>query len=227
MRTRIFIFFLTLITVSSCQTPDRDARYCVLRNELNARFPVAYVESQPYNVLYVTNRAARGAAGACSNAVYGVSKGTDLRFGMCRVQVPINRAVGSLSSGSDPNADTQINFQMAQHHGLNADAFALALKIVRRRLVSMGNIRVSWCSSRGQPVRCSAGSKGPIFCARIRKTGRMQQAVSRPLKNSSPWWLQPENVSMWWCTAWDIRWCYRLWRVSRTGCQPERSRSGY
>jgi esterase/lipase superfamily enzyme len=128
MRTRIFIFFLTLITVSSCQTPDRDARYCVLRNELNARFPVAYVESQPYNVLYVTNRAARGAAGACSNAVYGVSKGTDLRFGMCRVQVPINRAVGSLSSGSDPNADTQINFQMAQHHGLNADAFALALK---------------------------------------------------------------------------------------------------
>ncbi|WP_141733359.1 alpha/beta hydrolase [Oligoflexus tunisiensis] len=128
MPTRIFILILTLITVSSCQTADRDARYQVLRNELNARFPVSYVESQPYNVLYVTNRAARGATGACSNAVYGVAKGSDLHFGLCRVQVPINRPVGSLSSGTDPNADTQINFQMAQHQGLNADAFALALK---------------------------------------------------------------------------------------------------
>jgi len=127
MLRNMFFLILTLFAYSACQSSGGSERYQVLRNELNARFPVAYVESQPYNVLYVTNRSSQGAVGACSNAVYGVTKGTDLRYGMCRVQVPINRAVGSLSSGTDPNSDAQINFQMAQHEGLNSESFAMAL----------------------------------------------------------------------------------------------------
>ncbi len=126
MRNTLFLI-LTLLTYSACQSSGGSERYQVLRDELNARFPVSFIENQPYSVLYVTNRATQGAVGACSNAVYGVTKGPDLRFGMCRVQVPINRAVGSLSSGSDPNSDAQINFQMAQHEGLNAESFAAAL----------------------------------------------------------------------------------------------------
>lgn len=128
MLRNTFLLILTLIIYSACETPQGSNRYLVLRDELNARFPVSYIESQPYNVLYVTNRASQGAVGACSSAVYGVNKGNDLRYGMCRVQVPINRPVGSLSSGSDPNSDSQINFQMAQHEGLTAESFALALK---------------------------------------------------------------------------------------------------
>jgi esterase/lipase superfamily enzyme len=128
MLRTFFLVILTLIAVSACQTPKSSERYEVLRQELNARFPVSYIETQPYNVIYVTNRSTQGAVGACSNAVYGVGKGQDLRYGMCRVQVPINRPVGSLSSGNDPNSDSQINFQMAQHESLNADSFAMALK---------------------------------------------------------------------------------------------------
>jgi esterase/lipase superfamily enzyme len=128
MRRNAFLLILTLITYSACQTPKSSERYEVLRQELNSRFPVSYIETQPYNVLYVTNRSTVGATGACSNAVYGVNKGQDLRFGMCRVQVPINRPVGSLSSGNDPNSDSQINFQMAQHVALTPASFAMALK---------------------------------------------------------------------------------------------------
>jgi esterase/lipase superfamily enzyme len=127
LRPLIFLL-LTLFAHSACQTNGPAERYQFLRNELNSRFPVSYIETQPYNVLYVTNRATQGAVGACSNSVYGVSQGNELRFGLCRVQVPINRPVGSLSSGSDPNSDAQINFQMAQHVSLNADSFRLALK---------------------------------------------------------------------------------------------------
>ncbi len=129
MLRNILVLIVALFTYSACQsTPSGSERYQVLRNELNARFPVSYIETQPYNVIYVTNRASQGAVGACSSAVYGVTKGNDLRFGVCRVQVPINRPVGSLSSGSDPNSDSQINFQMAQHQGLTAESFDLALK---------------------------------------------------------------------------------------------------
>lgn len=122
-----FLLFLTLWANMGCQTSSGHKHYEQLKDELNSRFPVSYTESQPYDVYYATNRVTFGATGACSNAVYGVAYGTGMHYGLCHVQVPINRAVGSLSSGTDPNSDSQINFQMAQHRSFDALNFAEAL----------------------------------------------------------------------------------------------------
>ncbi len=120
-----FRLWLILLLLTGCQT--QRSSYELVREGLNNRFRAAYVDSQPYEVLYATNRSTVGSATACSNAVYGVTRGNGLTFGSCKVQVPINRPVGSLSSSSDPNSDTQINFQIAQHEPFDADGFANAM----------------------------------------------------------------------------------------------------
>lgn len=116
---------LGFLLISACQTPS--SNYEQVRSGLNSRFMQSYVDSQPYDVYYATNRASVGAATSCRNAVYGVTTGQALTYGVCRVQVPINRPVGSLSSSSDPNSDTQINFQIAQEEVFDEAAFQAAL----------------------------------------------------------------------------------------------------
>lgn len=118
---------LTLFIYSACQSTDAK-RYQELRDGLNSRFAMAFLDNQSYPILYASNRAALSPVGSCSNGDFGVEKGSELHFGLCRVQVPANRPVGSLSSGSDPNSDSHINFKALQHEALDANSFADLLK---------------------------------------------------------------------------------------------------
>ncbi len=119
--------FLTL-GVMACQTPTKTFPYEDIREGLNARFQKTFVESGPYDIYYATNRDHTGDVTACTNAVYTVRLGQDMTYGLCRIQVPITRAVGSLSSGTDPNSDAQINFQTVQHEAYDGQGFAEALR---------------------------------------------------------------------------------------------------
>ena len=120
-----YLWPLGFLALFACQTPK--SNYDAIKEGLNNRFHTPYIDSQPYDVYYATNRSTVGNATACNNSVYGVTTGKNLTFGVCRVQVPINRPVGSLSSSSDPNSDTQINFQIAQQEAFDEPAFTAAL----------------------------------------------------------------------------------------------------
>ena len=126
-QTYRFVLPLTLLILSLAGCQTEPSTYDVIRDGLNARFRSSYVDSQPYEIYYATNRAANGNSQACKNSVYGVKLGKEVTFGSCKVQVPINRPVGSLSSGSDPNSDSQINFQIAQQDDFDEKGFAKAL----------------------------------------------------------------------------------------------------
>lgn len=117
---------LVLLFLSSCQS-SKEQPYAKLRDGLNNWFRTPYIDSQPFDIYFASNRATVGRAMACSNSVFTVETGRSLNYGLCRVQVPVNRPVGSLSSSSDPNSDTQINFQIAQNEGLDPSEFSLSL----------------------------------------------------------------------------------------------------
>lgn len=118
---------LGLLLTFACQTKN-GGTYEEIRDGLNTRFQKTYVDSEPYDILYATNREHIGAATACTNAVYTVRQGPDMTYGLCHVQVPIARPVGSLSSSMDANSDSQINFQTAQHTPYSEADFTEALK---------------------------------------------------------------------------------------------------
>lgn len=63
MLRTFFLMILTLISVSACQTPKSSERYEVLRQELNARFPVSYIDTQPITSSMSPIAARRGRSG--------------------------------------------------------------------------------------------------------------------------------------------------------------------
>lgn len=122
------LIVLVSLGLSACQSNDgRSKPYMALRDGLNSWFRSPYIDSQPFDVYFASNRATVGNALACSNRIFTVTAGNSLNYGLCRVQVPVNRPVGSLSSSSDPNSDSQIHFQVAEDMNFDASAFSLAL----------------------------------------------------------------------------------------------------
>lgn len=111
--------------------PPPPAYGAVPGGDLNALFSDRFDDTRAIEVLYVTNRI-RGERAGCDDEAFGVNPSDSLSFGVCRLNVPKNHAVGTLETAPNPRSDPHSYYRVLSHDGLSRAAFSSRISAGRQ-----------------------------------------------------------------------------------------------
>jgi esterase/lipase superfamily enzyme len=92
------------------------------RTYLNNKIVKSFAETQSLEVIYATNRELTGDKAGCSDNFFKVQPSKEVRYGICKVNIPKKHPTGLIESSDDPRSDTHKFFRMlGGHHNLTLD----------------------------------------------------------------------------------------------------------
>jgi len=134
-----FILALSVLALPGCSSaPKADTSKTQrfygaepLRQELAAIFKLPYSDTQSLDVIYVTNRNAKGDAAECDDTSFGVSPSETVSYGVCTLNVPKRHKIGGFEVAPNPRADPHLYYRVLNHSPL--DEAGLAALLSRKR----------------------------------------------------------------------------------------------
>ncbi|MBI5239458.1 MAG: alpha/beta hydrolase [Elusimicrobia bacterium] len=98
-----------------------------LRQDLGALFKQPYSDTQTMDVIYVTNRNAKGDAAECDDTSFGINPAEKLSYGVCTFNVPKRHKVGGFEFAPNPRADPHQYYRLLNHAALDEAGLAALL----------------------------------------------------------------------------------------------------
>ncbi|MBU6141120.1 MAG: alpha/beta hydrolase [Proteobacteria bacterium] len=160
------LFFLSLILLSSCANHEERVRKN-LQTAWQDYFEKDFTQTKPVEVLVVTNRKPKNESFTCDNTQFGVALDQNLRFGVCKINVPKNHVVGEIGVSSDEgNSSPQTLFKVLGANSLlEKDFFSEIKKSQRTPLVFVHgfNVRYQEAVLRAAQIAYDLKYQGPVI----------------------------------------------------------------
>ena len=126
-KINIYIFILTLTI--NCSSTVENINNIIKEEEslsslLNNKMPEGYDLSKTIRIYFATNRKTVGAP-ICGDTFYSIQSDTELRFGICDVNVPFFHDIGNLDF--DPAKGRDLSFLFQYHKLINKDLLLSSL----------------------------------------------------------------------------------------------------
>lgn len=99
-----------------------------LRQDLASLFKLPYSDTQAVDVIYVTNRNAKGDAAECDDTAFGVSPSETVSYGVCTLNVPKRHKIGGFEVAPNPRADPHLYYRVLNHSPLDEAGLAALLR---------------------------------------------------------------------------------------------------
>ncbi len=160
------IFFLAIIFLSSCATHEERVRKN-LQLAWQDYFEKDFSQTKPVEVLVVTNRKPKSESFTCDNTQFGVALDQNLRFGVCKINVPKNHVVGEIGLDSDDqNSSSQILFKVLGSNSLQEKDLISEIKKSQRTpliFVHGFNVRYQEAVLRAAQIAYDLKYQGPVI----------------------------------------------------------------
>ncbi|NBU99649.1 MAG: hypothetical protein EBS19_15810, partial [Spirochaetia bacterium] len=126
---KINIFFIILTFFMKCSSRVENINNIIKEEEslatiLNNKMPEGYDLSKTIRIYFATNRKTVGAP-ICGDTFYSIQSDTELRFGICDVNVPFHHDIGNLDF--DPAKGRDVSFLFQYHKLINKDLLLSSL----------------------------------------------------------------------------------------------------
>ncbi|MDX2083042.1 MAG: alpha/beta hydrolase [Rickettsiales bacterium] len=142
-------FLIILFALTSCKTTEERMQKN-LHSTWQEYFQKTFDQTAPIEVLVVTNRNSKDQFFSCEDSQFGVEvnqdlKLGDLKFGICKINVPKNHIVGEIEFAKDKKQSEQNFFKILDSKALQEkDFFVEAKKIKRQALVFVHGFNVRY-----------------------------------------------------------------------------------
>lgn len=160
----VAITFLALIASCESLTIDEKSQKN-LKPIWSEYFQNNFDESKSLNVIVATNRKAKNGVFGCGDDQFGVTIGSALRFGICKVNVPKNHATGEISQTKDTRQSSQDFFKILEPKSVEqAEVIAMLKSSKRMPLVFVHgfNVRFEEAILRASQIAYDLKYQGPI-----------------------------------------------------------------
>jgi esterase/lipase superfamily enzyme len=122
--------------------------------------------TQTVTLFYATDRGIQDPAPQCLDPFFSTSSGGELRFGQCRISVPVNREVGTLDLATEAGSNVHTTFRSLEHVTLNRDVFFEKTKSVPEDVlvfVHGFNVRFEEAAFRASQILFDTKFQGTAF----------------------------------------------------------------
>ncbi|MFA6317783.1 MAG: alpha/beta hydrolase [Elusimicrobiota bacterium] len=128
IRLKTTLILALALTAAGCATappmpppapPSRLYGPEALRLSLNTLLSRPFDDTQAVDVLYATNRAAKGDPSECGDEGFGIDPSTTVSYGLCQLNVPKRHGVGGFELAPNPRSDTHQYFRVLAHETLD------------------------------------------------------------------------------------------------------------
>ena len=158
-------FLLLLFLLSSCATKEEKAR-----NDLRAAwqnyFENDFDQTRPVQVLVATNRKPKTDSFTCDDSQFGVNLDRSTHFGICKINVPKNHAVGDITVGDDDSLKTQNLFKILGAKPATENELISEIKKSQRMplvFVHGFNVRYQEAAIRAAQIAYDLKYQGPVI----------------------------------------------------------------
>lgn len=156
------LFLLTIL--ASCQSTNQ-ARQDNLKKIWGEYFSDGFNETKAMDILVATNRNTNSNFG-CSDENFGINNGTQLNFGVCKVNVPKNHDVGEINFTSDNRQSSNDYFKILSAKAFDENELIKTLKLTNRPaliFVHGFNVRYQDAVLRAAQIAYDLKYQGPVI----------------------------------------------------------------
>jgi hypothetical protein len=121
--SKINLIIFILILIINCSSTVENINNIIKEEEslsslLNNKMPEGYDLSKTIRIYFATNRKTVGAP-ICGDTFYSIQGDTDLRYGICDVNVPFHHDIGNLDFEPAKGRDLSFLFQLIMFQQLD------------------------------------------------------------------------------------------------------------
>ncbi len=158
---------LTILTLTASCSGNKDEKLQKnLKPVWNEYFEQNFNDTVAVNIFVVTNRKAKNNLFGCSNDQLGTAVDSNLKFGICGVNVPKNHNIGDINLAKDSRQSSQDYFKILNAETLpQADLIEMLKKTNRTPLVFIHgfNVRYQEAILRAAQIAYDVKYQGPII----------------------------------------------------------------
>jgi esterase/lipase superfamily enzyme len=161
------LFTLTILTLTASCSGSKDEKLQKnLKPVWNEYFEQNFNDTAAVNIFVVTNRKAKNNLFGCNNDTLGTTVDSNLKFGICGVNVPKNHSIGDIVLAKDAQQSSQNYFKILNAQPLSEeDLIEMIKKTNRTPLVFIHgfNVRYQEAILRAAQIAYDLKYQGPVI----------------------------------------------------------------
>ncbi|MBU6339184.1 MAG: alpha/beta hydrolase [Rickettsiales bacterium] len=162
---KVFIF-IAILTLTSCYTTNKDEKLQKKLKEVwSEYYNENFVNNKVVEVFVVTNRKSVNNSFSCDNTSFGVELNSEVKFGLCKINVPKNHDVGIINVAPNNIGSPDSYFKTIDAKAIEKDDFINSLKKSNRTalvFVHGFNVRYQEALLRAAQIAYDLKYQGPI-----------------------------------------------------------------
>lgn len=162
---KIYFVFLSLVLFSCSNLKNNEELQKELKPVWNDYFQEDFSDTRALDVMVVTNRNQKNGSFGCKDDQFGIDVNGDLKFGLCKINVPKNHDIGEIELSKDGRQSSHDYFKILEAKSFDERDFFKEIKKSKRTpliFVHGFNVRYQEAILRASQIAYDLKYQGPI-----------------------------------------------------------------